>query len=202
MLCPFLTFPGEGRSQHYITVNHAVYFLPPANKVWGKAIFSGVCVKNSVHMKGMHARGYACPGGMHGWGVMCMPGGHAWLGDMHGRRDLHGWGACMARGWDTLPPPGPETGTTRSRPPGLGTPKSRPPRTRHFPAPPRTRHLPWDQSSPSGPGTPLAADPPWEQTPPRKQTSSAQYMLGDMGYKWAVRILLECNLVRDIFVDA
>ena len=43
-------------------------FLPPANEVWGKVIFSEMCVKNSVH------RGHTC----------VVAGGHAWL-----------WGACM-----------------------------------------------------------------------------------------------------------
>ena len=28
-------------------------FLPPANEVWGKVIFSVVCVKNSVHRGGL-----------------------------------------------------------------------------------------------------------------------------------------------------
>ena len=50
--------------------------------------------------------------------------------------------------------------------------------------PPRSRHLP-------------GADTPWEQTPPHwEQTPPpAQCMLGDMGNKWAVHILLECILV-------
>ena len=34
--------------------------------------------------------------------------------------------------------------------------------------------------------------PPWDQAP---SPSPAQCMLGDTGNKWAVRILLECNLV-------
>ena len=33
-------------------------YLPPANEVWGKVIFSQACVKNSVH------RGRSCPGGV------------------------------------------------------------------------------------------------------------------------------------------
>ena len=40
-------------------------FLPPANEVWGKVIFSEACVKNSVHRGG----GGLVPGG--GW----VPGG-------------------------------------------------------------------------------------------------------------------------------
>ena len=57
----------------------------------------------------------------------------------------------------------------------------------------------------------VIADPPWEQTHPPMGADNplgadtpAQCMLGDMAYKWAVRILLECiqdcsNLVFWIF---
>ena len=62
--------------------------------------------------------------------------------------------------------------------------------------PPGTRH-PGDQTHPLGPDT-----PPWDQTliywsqtPPQEQTPPLQCMLGDMGNKRAVRILLECILV-------
>ena len=41
------------------SLNWAVSLLPPANKVWGKVIFSEVCVKNSVHRGG---GGSASPG--------------------------------------------------------------------------------------------------------------------------------------------
>ena len=41
-------------------------FLPPANEVWGKVIFSEACVKNSVHGEG----GWPGPRG-GGW----VPGG-------------------------------------------------------------------------------------------------------------------------------
>ena len=34
-------------------------FLPPANEVWGKVIFSEVCVENSIH------RGEGCYPSMH-----------------------------------------------------------------------------------------------------------------------------------------
>ena len=56
-------------------------FLPPTNEVWGKVIFSEVCVKNSVHRGG----GYLVPGvwsrgvpGLGGlvWGVWSW--GSAW----------------------------------------------------------------------------------------------------------------------------
>ena len=40
-------------------------FLPPANEVWGKVIFSQVCVKNSVH------RGVPDLGGACSWGGAC-----------------------------------------------------------------------------------------------------------------------------------
>ena len=48
------------------------YYLPPANEVWGKVIFSQACVKNSVH------RGVPGPGGglLPGWGSA--PRGVAW----------------------------------------------------------------------------------------------------------------------------
>ena len=36
-----------------------VYFLPPANEVWGKVIFSEACVKNSVHRGGGSASVHA-----------------------------------------------------------------------------------------------------------------------------------------------
>ena len=42
-------------------------------------------------------------------------------------------------------------------------------------------------------GTPPRSRPPWEQTP------REQCMLGDAGNKRAVRILLECILVLNLF---
>ena len=65
--------------------------------------------------------------------------------------------------------------------------------------------------TPSGADTPRADTPPqeqtssWEQTfhqeqtPSHEQTPPAQCMLGDVGNKQAVRILLECILVSNIF---
>ena len=59
--------------------------------------------------------------------------------------------------------------------------------------------------------TPLGTDTPWEQTPPqeqttppgadtpREQTPPQQSMLGDTVNARAVRILLECNLVKRLF---
>ena len=84
-------------------------FLPPANEVWGKVIFSEVCVKNSVHrgacmvvggMRGCFGGVCGCQGGICGcrgcvvvggmcgcWGVCMVAGGHAWLlGGVHGCR--------------------------------------------------------------------------------------------------------------------
>ena len=46
----------------YLELVKERYFLPPANEVWGKVIFSEACVKNSVHRAGwgwypsMHCR--------------------------------------------------------------------------------------------------------------------------------------------------
>ena len=69
-------------------------YLPPANEVWGKVIFSqapiilftggGVCMP----------RGGCMPsGGMRAWACACR--GHAWPGGTLGRRDGHcsGWQA-------------------------------------------------------------------------------------------------------------
>ena len=58
--------------------------------------------------------------------------------------------------------------------------------------PPGSRHppgtdIPWSRHHPG-------SRHPQEQTPPRTDTP-VQCMLGDMGNKWAVRILLECILV-------
>ena len=41
-------------------------FLPPANEVWGKVIFSQACVKNSVHRGGVPGPGVSAPGGWSG----------------------------------------------------------------------------------------------------------------------------------------
>ena len=50
-------------------------FLPPANEVWGKVIFSQACVKNSVHGGG----GGSGPGGVPGpGGYACSGGGAGW----------------------------------------------------------------------------------------------------------------------------
>ena len=51
-------------------------FLPPANEVWGKVIFSQACVKNSVHGGGSVPGGCLVLEGVCSWGV---PGlGGAW----------------------------------------------------------------------------------------------------------------------------
>ena len=84
-------------------------YLPPANEVWGKVIFSEACVKNSVHGGAVCAGGRAwlgvgcaCPGegvGMHG-GVVCMVGcvclGACMAGGVHGQGCACPRGACMA----------------------------------------------------------------------------------------------------------
>ena len=49
-------------------------FLPPANEVWDKVIFSEACVKNSVHK---------------GWGC-AWSGGGAWSREVPGPRGLPG----------------------------------------------------------------------------------------------------------------
>ena len=55
-------------------------FLPPANEVWDKVIFSEACVKNSVHRGrvlppgGTSSRGCFLKGGASSWGLL-PPGG-------------------------------------------------------------------------------------------------------------------------------
>ena len=76
---------------------------------------------------------------------------------------------------DQAPPPGADT--LWSRPPWR-PPRSRSPRTRHpWSRPPRTRH----------------------PSPSRHPLPPEQCMLGDTVNKRAVCILLECNLVSDVF---
>ena len=62
-------------------------FLPSANEVWGKVIFSEAYVKNTVHGGG----GVALVRGVHGCG------GHAWLGEGAQCVVVGGW-ACMVAG--------------------------------------------------------------------------------------------------------
>ena len=50
--------------------------------------------------------------------------------------------------------------------------------------------IPPEADTPQGVDPPGADTPPWEQTPPQEEC-----MLGDMGNKQAVHILLECILV-------
>ena len=110
-------------------------FLPPANKVWGKVIFSVACVKNSVHRRGTSS-------------------------------------GTPPRGRYTQPP---WAGTPGQVPPGRYPPGLIPPGHVH---PPQVH--------------PLAGTPPGQVHP------QDQYMLGDMGNKRAVRILLECILVTHV----
>ena len=78
------------------------YYRP--RRSWGKAIFSETCVKNSVHMEGVHGKG-----GMHGgghawqgcaWQGACMEGrsvwqeGHAWQGGHVCQEGMHGMHAA------------------------------------------------------------------------------------------------------------
>ena len=52
--------------------NDKIVFLPPANEVWGKVIFSEACVKNSVY-GGVPGQGVPGPGGA--WSVGCLVSG-------------------------------------------------------------------------------------------------------------------------------
>ena len=65
-----------------------------------------------------------------------------------------------------------------------------PPKTRGR-HPPDQRQAPQEQTSPWDQAPPMSRHPPGPGTPP------AQCMLGDTGNKRAVRILLECNLVKN-----
>ena len=68
-------------------------FLPPANEVWGKVIFSEACVKNSVH-----------------GGVCLVPGGPGPSGD----------GGCLVPGAGVWrPPPGTATTAGDTHPSGM-----------------------------------------------------------------------------------
>ena len=73
-------------------------YLPPANKVWGKVIFSQACVKNSVHGGGVvPARGGAWSGRCLLWAVWSwgglVPGGCLVPGGMSAPRGACSWGA-------------------------------------------------------------------------------------------------------------
>ena len=76
---------------------------------------------------------------------------------------------------------------------------------------PQSRHTPWSRHPPRGthpPGSrhPPGADTPQKQTsprsrhPPGSRHPPTQSMLGDTVNAWTVRILLECNLVKVIFI--
>ena len=60
-------------------------------------------------------------------------------------------------------------------------------------------HTPWEQTPLPLEQTPPRADNPLEQTPPRADNPLVQCMLGDMGNKRAVHILLECIFVKFSF---
>ena len=81
-------------------------FLPPANEVWGKVIFSEACVKNSVHRRGL---------------PQCMLGYHPH--PPPGTRHPPPPGAGTP--WDQAPPPRNRHPLGPGTPPGPSTP-SRP----------------------------------------------------------------------------
>ena len=88
-------------------------FLLPANKVWGKVIFSEVCVKNSVHRWGwypsMHCRWYpSMPCRYQGRSPGPHPGGKLRglaRGGLHGPHPGGGLPQCML-GYTTPTPRG------------------------------------------------------------------------------------------------
>ena len=97
-------------------------------------------------------------------------------------------GVCLSAYWDTYPPPQEQTphGADTPPPEQQTTPWSRLPQSRH---PAWSRH---PRSRPPQSRHPPSRHPP-EQTPP------VQCMLGDTGNKRAIRILLECILVVNMF---
>ena len=74
LLMNISSFTSDNISSILKTVNvFYKQFLPPANEVWGKVIFSQACVKNSVHGGGVSA-----PGGVCSQGVSAPEGGAWW----------------------------------------------------------------------------------------------------------------------------
>ena len=116
-----------------------------------------------------------------------------------------GGGVCLSACWDTTPP-AEQTPPSRHPPGSRHPPRSRHPQSRHplEQTLPQSRHPP-RADIPPGVDTPRKQTPPSEQTPPGADTPSEQTppradppqqsMLGDTVNEWAVRILLECNLV-------
>ena len=157
---------------HPYTSVYSQLFLPPATKLGQGYVFTGVC--DSVHRGGVPDQVHP-PDQVPPLGPGTPP-----------RTRYTPWTRYTPR--DQVHPPGPGT------PPGT---RYTPPRTRYTPLdqvhPPGTRYTPRDQVHPPdqvpplGPGTP----PPTRYTP----TPPDQ---GDTVYAWAVRILLECNLVTDV----
>ena len=114
-------------------------------------------------------------------------------------------GPTISACWDTPPPRSRQSPPPREQ---ADTPcEQTPPRSRH---PLGSRHPPWEQTPP-GADTPL-----WEQTPPEQTPLTppppggdplgadpppGHCMLGNTVNKRAVRILLECNLVYDLFLQ-
>ena len=213
---PLRTDPPGGRHSEgrptYSRTLHTVDFLPPANEVWGKVIFSQACVKNSVHRGGAWSRG-VCSGGWvpgpRGSAQGGLPGGDpprtaSAVGSTHPT----GMHSCyqLQRSWakaifsqasvhrDGLPqcmlgyaPPGPDLYWDQT------------PQTRHPPdQTPWTRH-PQEQTPP----TPRP-DTLWEQTlpgpdPPRADPTPPGSRLQHTVNGRPVRILLECILIAIVF---
>ena len=113
---------------------------------------------------------------------------------------VHRGSAPVHAGIPPPPPPTRHTPWTRHTPPDQASPRA---------------GTPLDQAPPPGPGTPSWTRHPLDQVPPRPGTPPphpqarhappwpgtppVQSMLGDTVNAWAVRILLECNLVWQEF---
>ena len=119
-----------------------------------------------------------------------------------------GGDVCLSACWDTTPPrsrhPWEQTPPWSRHPLRADTPSraDTPPRadtplkSRH---PPGSRH-PQEQTPPGADPLPLEETHPPEHTPPqRADTPPPAQRLGDKVNERAVRILLECNLVKRIF---
>ena len=88
MLTHFKIFDSLGWNTQADIIIFSTFFYRPQQS-WGKVIFSGAHVKNSVHRGSMNGRGPCMAGGVHGRGACmargCMAGGVCGKGGMHGR---------------------------------------------------------------------------------------------------------------------
>ena len=106
-LCSKHTPQRAQNTKHVISLHlyRVPHFLPPANEVWGKVIFSQACVKNSVHKGGVWSWGVPAVGGAWSWVGVCSQGG-AWSGGVCSQGGEPGPGGVCSRGVPDGDPPG------------------------------------------------------------------------------------------------